>query len=60
MDKLITYLKNSKAELVHVSWPTRKQTIAHTAIVVVIALLVAAYIAVLDQGFTTILEDFIL
>lgn len=60
MEKLVNYLKNSKAELAHVSWPTRRQVVAHTAIVISAALFVAAYVAILDYGFSEFIQKFIL
>lgn len=60
MNTLINFIKASKAEMAHVSWLTRRQTIGYTAIVIVISLIVAAYIAVLDSGFGAVIQDFIL
>lgn len=59
MEKLITYLKNSKAEFAHISWPTRAQTIAYTAIVVVIAIFVAGFIYVFDIIFSGAVDKII-
>jgi preprotein translocase subunit SecE len=59
MQRLINYLKDSRAEFVHISWPTRRQTIAYTSIVVVIALVVAVYVGILDYGFSKIIKDFL-
>jgi len=50
--KLIDYIKDTRAELVHVSWPTRKQSIAYTLIVVAISLVVAIYLGLLDALFS--------
>jgi len=57
--KPITYLKEVKGEMKHVSWPTRKQAITFTLITVVIALLTAVYLGALDFIFTRILETFL-
>lgn len=53
---LITYLKETKGELTHVSWPTRRQAIAFTVVVIVISLIVAAYLGALDFLFSRALE----
>lgn len=58
--KLVEYLKNTKAEFKHVSWPTRKQAITFTIIVVVISFAVALYLGFFDFIFSKILEFFIL
>ncbi len=55
----IDYLKDSKAELQHVSWPTRKQTIIYTILVIVISILVGIYLGFFDALFSRIL-DFVL
>lgn len=48
---IINYLKETKGELKHVSWPTRKQVIAYSALVVLISIFVAAYLGGLDIVF---------
>jgi len=50
------YLQDTKAELKHVSWPTQKQTIIFTALVIVISLATAVYLGVIDFGFTKLLN----
>ncbi len=56
MNRLINYIRDTKGELKHVSWPTQKQTVIYTAIVVVVSLLTAAYLGVFDALFTKGLE----
>lgn len=56
MAKLIEYIKETRAELKHVSWPTRKQAIAFTVVVIVISLFTAAYLGAFDYLFTTLLK----
>ena len=45
---LITYLRGAKEELEKVTWPTRKQTLMYSAIVVVVSVVWALYFGVLD------------
>ena len=59
MKRLIQYLKDTRGELKHVSWPTRKQAIVNAILVVIISLLTAALLGFFDFIFTTAL-DFIL
>ena len=40
----------------HVSWPTRAQVTAYTAVVVVISIATAVVLGVLDFGFSRALE----
>ena len=50
-----TYLKDTRAELQHVAWPTRTQTIQYTMLVVAFSVLVAFYFGFFDFLFTTAL-----
>lgn len=47
--KLFKYLRESKEELQKVTWPTQKETIRYSILVVVISLLLALYFGVVDQ-----------
>lgn len=53
------YFKDTASEMKHVSWPTRKQALAYTALVIVISLVMAAYLGALDALFVKILNIFI-
>lgn len=52
---LLSHIQESKAEMKHVKWPSRKQVISYTSIVIVLSLLIAAYVGALDVIFTKIL-----
>lgn len=56
---LITYLKDTQAELKHVSWPTRRQAIAFTVVVVLISFFVSFFLGFFDYIFKLILEKFV-
>lgn len=45
------YLRETKGELKHVSWPTRRQAIVFTAVVILISLGLAVYLGLLDALF---------
>ena len=53
------YFKEVRAELKHVSWPSRQQTIVYTAVVIGISVGVAAYLGVLDYFFSAIIKQII-
>lgn len=55
----IAYVRESQAELGKVVWPTRRETIRLTVIVVVVSLAIGAYVASLDTLFTKIAERFL-
>lgn len=56
---LLTYLKEVKAELAHVTWPTREETQFLTGIVLGGSLIVGLYIGGLDYGLTYLLGMFL-
>jgi preprotein translocase subunit SecE len=58
MSKLGEYLKETKAELKHVSWPTRNQAILFSVIIVVFSIVVAAVLGVFDYLFAMGLKLF--
>jgi len=51
MNKLITYIKESLAEMKKVTWPSKKETYRYTVLVVVLSLAVAAFLGALDYIF---------
>lgn len=52
---IFTYLKETKAELKEVTFPSVSQTINYTILVVVISIIVALVLGGVDLGFKTIL-----
>jgi len=59
MKKLITYLKNVRAELGHVVWPSRKTAMSHTVLIVILSVFAAVFLALLDFAFTGVVSRFI-
>lgn len=52
MKNLFTYLKNVQGELKHVVWPTPRQAILHTFVILAISAFVAVFIGILDYLLT--------
>jgi preprotein translocase subunit SecE len=50
MEQVREYMKDVRAELTKVSWPTREELRDSTVVVIVTVLLVAAFIGIVDQG----------
>jgi len=48
MSKITEYFKETKAELKHVNWPSRKQTIFYTIIVVALSVIIAYFLGIFD------------
>ena len=55
----LTYIKESKAELEKVVWPTRIQTLKLTGVVLFVSILVGAYVAGLDALFSSLVQRFL-
>jgi preprotein translocase subunit SecE len=58
--KIITFLKEVRLEIKKVNWPTRKETMKYTLIVVGVSVGVAIFLGGLDFIFTTLLNKFVL
>ena len=48
MNKIIQFIKEARVELKKVNWPTRKELIDSTKVVLITSLLLAAFIGVID------------
>lgn len=53
------YIKETKAELNHVTWPTQKQTIAFTGVVIGVSIGVAAMLGLFDGIYAWGLEQLV-
>jgi len=59
MAKFIDYIQDTRAELRHVTWPTQRQAIISTVLVIGISIIVAAFLGAFDYLFTQGLNWFI-
>lgn len=59
MRKALLFLREAKAELLKVTWPSKNQVVRSTLLVVVLTLLMALFLGGLDYGFGIILKKFI-
>jgi preprotein translocase subunit SecE len=60
MNKIITFLKDVKIELAKVSWPTRRQTLQYTGVVILMSVFVAGFLGAWDGIFQFILNKLLL
>ena len=56
MQKVMQFLFEARAELKKVTWPTPKQTLASTAVVIVISVVVSIYLGVIDFGLVKLIK----
>jgi preprotein translocase subunit SecE len=59
MSKLTEYIKDTQAEMKHVSWPTREQTITFTVVVIIISVVVAFFLGFFDFLFERVLSNLV-
>ncbi|EGO64236.1 preprotein translocase subunit SecE [Acetonema longum] len=57
--KVKRFVREVRAEMKKVSWPTRQELLAYTAVVFVSVVLVSALIWVIDGGLSILLRSFI-
>ncbi|MBW1912118.1 MAG: preprotein translocase subunit SecE [Deltaproteobacteria bacterium] len=53
------FLRESKMELKKVKWPTRKELLASTAMVIFLVLLVALYLGMIDFGLIKVIKNIV-
>lgn len=51
MTALFTYIKHVREELGHVEWPSNREAIAHTLMIILVSAIVALLVGVLDYVF---------
>jgi preprotein translocase subunit SecE len=54
VSSIVNYLRSSRAELQKVTWPSRKDTIRYSALVLSVSVIVAVFFAALDYGLGTL------
>jgi preprotein translocase subunit SecE len=52
----VEFFKEAWQELKKVHWPTRKETYAATAVVVIVVLLIALFLALVDFGLSRVIQ----
>jgi preprotein translocase subunit SecE len=53
------FLSDAKVELKKVTWPSRKELLSTTAIVIVLVLLIAFFLGIVDLGLVKIIKNII-
>ena len=53
------YFKEVRAEMRHVTWPTRNQAIVYTVVVVAVSIATAMYLGLLDYVFDAVVKHII-
>ncbi|OHA16987.1 MAG: preprotein translocase subunit SecE [Candidatus Taylorbacteria bacterium RIFCSPLOWO2_12_FULL_43_20] len=53
--KIVDYVRETRVEMKHVSWPTKRQAAIYTALVIVISIVIGALLGFFDYVFAFIL-----
>ncbi|WP_352396910.1 preprotein translocase subunit SecE [Aminobacterium colombiense] len=59
MEKILSFVREAKAELKKVTWPGKKQVWYSTLVVIAFTLFVAAYLGIVDLALTGIFTKII-
>ena len=54
-EQITQFLRETKVELKKVTWPSKKELIGSTVVVIIFVLLIAAYFGIIDLIYTTII-----
>jgi preprotein translocase subunit SecE len=54
--KIRQFLEEARAELKKVTWPTRKQTLASTSVVLIVVIVVSMYLGLVDFTLAKIIK----
>jgi len=57
--KIITFFKEVKTEIKKVNWPTKKETLRYTLIVILVSIVTAIFLGGLDFALTTLLNKLV-
>ena len=55
-EKIIRFLKEAKIELKKVTWPTPRQALASTSVVIIVVIIVSIYLGIVDFGVAKVIR----
>ena len=55
IDKSLQFLREVRVELKKVTWPSRKQTLGSTAVVLILVLIISLFLGVVDIGLSSLI-----
>lgn len=56
VEKIRQYLREVKAELKKVTWPSRKQTVGTTAVVIVLVMIISVFLGLVDMSLSGLIR----
>jgi len=55
-DKSVQFLREVKVELKKVTWPSRKQTLGSTLVVIILVMIISVFLGMVDVGLSNIIR----
>ncbi|HSM90809.1 MAG TPA: preprotein translocase subunit SecE [Desulfobacterales bacterium] len=55
--RAIQFLREVKIELKKVTWPSRKQTMGSTLVVIVLVIIISLFLGIVDMGLSTVIRS---
>ena len=59
INKGLQFLREVKVELKKVTWPTRKQTVGSTVVVLILVMIISFFLGVVDIGLSSVIRVFL-
>ncbi|MGD9209312.1 MAG: preprotein translocase subunit SecE [Desulfobacteraceae bacterium] len=56
IDKSLQFLREVKIELKKVTWPSKKQTMGSTAVVIVLVMIISLFLGLVDGGLSSLVK----
>jgi preprotein translocase subunit SecE len=56
VQKIFQFIKEVRFELKRVTWPSRKETLAGTMVVLIIVLIAASFLGIVDVGLSKVIK----
>ena len=56
LEKGLQFLRESKAELKKVTWPSKKQTIGSTVVVIVLVMIISLFLGLVDMTLSSLMH----
>jgi preprotein translocase subunit SecE len=56
-DKSVQFLREAKVELKKVTWPSKKQTMGSTVVVLVIVAIISLFLGIVDAGLSGLIRS---
>lgn len=56
LGKVTQFLREVKIELKKVTWPSRKETLASTAVVIILVIIISSFLGLVDMGLSSLIR----